>query len=201
MATDTIRDPFPLNTARLRLQAAGPNDAAFIVSLWTDPRVMGFVGFPLGLPTSEEHVLRQITDTSEDPFSRLLTVVRAANQQRVGQARVGRVDAEGIVEPDIKLAPTFWNIGYGQEVWRTLILCGFLQPACRIVQGTPNVENAGSIHMMERSGMRRSGERTFQPSGAMEEAMVPVHHYIYRMTRQEWEEQRKDQDTTRRVSQ
>jgi len=186
MTTNRIHDPFPLDTARLRLRTAGPDDAEFILSLWSDPRVMGYVGFPNGLPTSEERIRRQIANASPDPFSRLLIVDRSSDGQHIGQAHVGRVDEQGIVEPDIKLSPDHWGTGYGQEVWKTLIACGFLQTACRIVQGTPNVENAGSVHMMSRCGMQRTGEDTLEPSGPMKDAMVPVHYFIYRITRQKW---------------
>ena len=62
----------------------------------------------------------------------------------------------------------------------------FEQDACRIVQGTPNVANVGSIRMMERCGMSRVGEGRFVPSGPLKDSMTDVPHYVYQITREDW---------------
>ena len=50
----------PFETQRLIVRAATSDDASFIASLWSDPRVMRLVGFPRGIPTAPQDVPRRI---------------------------------------------------------------------------------------------------------------------------------------------
>ena len=47
--TQESSDKIVIETPRLIIYLAVPDDASFIHSLWTDPRVMRNVGFPGGL--------------------------------------------------------------------------------------------------------------------------------------------------------
>ena len=92
-------------------------------------------------------------------------------------------DAAGIARTDVKLLPEFWGHKYGVEVKRGLIAYLFAHTDCIAVEGTPNVANIASIKMQEAVGGVRVGEKTFVPSAAQRNFMLPVHSIIYRVYR------------------
>ncbi len=179
-------EPGVFETDRLRIRPARPDDAALVHALWIDPRVMTFVGFPQGLPTTPDQIRLQIDRDAERPLVRLLIVEQTHDGRPIGQCRLGKPDEEGIAEPDIKLLPESWGRRYGREAWSAMIDHLFGETDCRIVQGTPNLENVRSIRMMESCGMRRVGEGVFRPPEGMKDIMIPVPHVVYRITRGEW---------------
>jgi RimJ/RimL family protein N-acetyltransferase len=175
-------------TPRLSVRAAGDQDAPFIASLWSDPRVMRLVGFPQGIPTAEADVPRHIRRA--EGLAALLLVENRASRTPIGQCMLGEPDREGASEPDIKLHPAFWGRGYGRELWAAIIDELFVRSSCTVVRGTPNVANLASIRMQESAGMRRMGEGLSEFPASMSAFTEPVPHYIYEITRTNWLEQR-----------
>ncbi len=108
-------------TKHLRVRRACADDAEFIHSLWTSPDVMRFVGFPEGLSISVDEVREEIEETGNADFGSRLIVERAGDGVRIGQAKLGNVDSDGVSEPDIKLDPAVWGQGFGRELWSALI--------------------------------------------------------------------------------
>ena len=192
------RDPhqtegFVFETDRLRVRAACPDDVELIHSLWTDPRVMTFVGFPNGLRTSHDEIRSQLEREARDPAWGLLIVEREQDRRAIGQAHLARPDADGVSEPDIKLLPEFWRQTYGREAWKGLIDHTFANADCLVVQGTPNAANTASIRMMESCGMVRSARGRIEPAESMAAFAEAVEHYVYRMTREDWQKTSPDQ--------
>jgi ribosomal-protein-alanine N-acetyltransferase len=175
-------------TKRTRVRAADASDVGLIHTLWTDPRVTTFVGFPKGIPTTPNEIRKQIERDRDRPLKRLLIAERSSDGQPIGEVKLGEPGADGISEPDIKLLPDHWSQGYGRELWRAMIDHLFEHTDCLTVQGTPNVRNIASIRMMESCGMRRVGEGVFEPLERMADVMVPVLHFVYRIARRDWEE-------------
>lgn len=66
----------------------------------------------------------------------------------------------------------------------------FTHTDCYAVQATPNVENIASINMQEAIGGVRIGEDAYQFPESMRDCTTPVHHYIYRVYRADWERNR-----------
>ena len=174
---------FVFETDRLRVRAARPDDVELIHSLWSDPRVMTFVGFPQGLPTSQAEIRSQIERDASRPYRRLLIAEQACDGQAIGECKLGAPDEEGVCEPDIKLLPAAWRRGYGRELWKAMIDVLFREADCRIVQGTPNIANAASIRMMESCGMSRVGRGRCEPPESMRQFATAVPHYVYRIDR------------------
>jgi len=180
--------PVPFRTPRLTVREATEDDEAFIVSLWSDPRVTRFVGFPDGIPSAKDDVLPRIRQRGGLPS--LLIAEEAVSGRPIGQCLLGAPDAEGVSEPDIKLSPAFWGRGYGSELWAALIERLFLFSTCRAVRGTPNVANVASIRMQEKAGMRRVGQGVCEFPDSMKPFTAPVPHYVYETTRDVWAERR-----------
>ena len=175
-----------IETRRLVLRPAELDDAPFILMLWRDPRVMRWVGYPWGLPTTEGEIREKIARISSPNPEGLLVIEDRSGSRRIGQCKLGAPDSNGISEPDIKLAPAEWGQGYGAEAWASLIDTLFRRTDCRIVQGTPNVHNAASIAMQERAGMRRVGEGRFEFPPAMRTYTESVPYYVYQIARAAW---------------
>jgi RimJ/RimL family protein N-acetyltransferase len=174
-------------TPRLLIRLAAPDDAAFICSLWNDPRVMRFVGFPNGLDESEDCLRANIEERGDSEFRQLLVAALKESGQAIGQCKMELPDTDGISETDVKLHPDFWGQRYGIEIKRALLNHLFTHTDCRVVQATPNVENIASIKMQESVGGLCVAEETFQfPESMRSRNTTPVHHYIYHVARSTW---------------
>lgn len=179
-------------TPRLVLRLATPADAAFICTLWNDPRVMGFVGFPNGLGETEEKIRASIEKRGVSEFHQLLLIMLKDGNQAIGQCKMELPNPDGICETDVKLRPEFWGQRYGLEVKRALLDYLFTHTDCRVVQATLNVANKASIRMQEAVGGIRVGKGLSEFPESMRSYTTPVHYYVYQVTRDYWlEEQNK----------
>jgi len=188
-AKDTGRagDSLVFETERLRVRTATVANAELFYALWTDPRVMHYVGFPQGLRVTRDELRERLSRRGGSEFERLLVVELKATGQAIGEAKLAYPDEKGIAEPDVKLLPAFWGHKYGIEVWRELVAYQFTHTDCDAVHGTPNVENVASIKMQEAAGGVRIGEGVYQSPESMRDNTTPVHHYTYRVCRADWE--------------
>ena len=173
-------------TARLTVQPATIADAPLIHALWTDPRVMTFVGFPRGLPITLAEVEARLTHAQAYPGGRLLSARLNTTNEPIGHLKLAWPDAQGIAEPDIKLLPEYWRMGYGRELWLALVAYQFRHTGCQIVQATPNVANAGSVRLQEVAGLRRVNVALYEFPETMRTYTSPVPHYVYQLTRERW---------------
>lgn len=176
--------PASFRTPRLVVRPATESDAPFIAALWSDPCVMRHVGFPCGIPTARVDVPARLR--SGAGLSALLVAELADGSLPIGQGLIGKPDAQGVTEPDIKLAPTWWGRGYGRELWAGLIDQAFACSSCGVVRGTPNVANVASIRMQASAGMRCVGEGIARFPASMAAFTEPVPYLVYEIRREEW---------------
>jgi len=174
-------------TERLVVRLMTEQDVDLIYDLWTDPRVMTYVGFPKGLRITREQILERHLNTKKDAFEQLLIIELEKSGQAIGHCKMARPNEEGVVDPDVKLLPAFWGHKYGAEVWQAMVDYAFTHTDCQIVYGSPNVENAASIKMMEATGAVRVDESVYEFPEAMKAFTTPVHCYIYHLARADWE--------------
>jgi ribosomal-protein-alanine N-acetyltransferase len=176
------------DTERLLVRAATQQDIDLLYELWTDPRVMSYAGFPQGLRITQEEIRQQVQEPLASEFGRVLMVELQDTGQAIGQCIMHAPDEEGIAETDVKLLPAFWGHKYGAEVKRGLVSHLFAHTDCMAVQATPNVDNVASIKMQESVGGVRVGEQVYEFPESMRDYTTPVHHYIYRVYRKDWEQ-------------
>lgn len=172
-----------IRTDRLLIRTAGEEDTHFFLQLWTDPGAMQFVGFPHGLLITEAEVRSKLKSQCDS----LLTVTLIDTGAAIGECSIHPPDSEGIARTDVKLLPAFWGNRYGIEIKKALLGYLFTNTLCSAVQATPNVNNVASIKMQEAVGGIRIGEGVYRFPVEMESYTVPVHHYIYQVTRECWE--------------
>jgi len=173
-------------TARLLVRTATEGDAEFYFRIWTDPRVMRFVGFPQGLRMTLDEIREQIRNTRDSAFDRRLVVVLKATGESIGEARLHLPDRDGVAKTDVKLLPGAWGHRYGTEVKAGLVQYLFAHTDCRAVEGTPNKENVASIRMQEAVGGVCVGEGVFEFPEEMRAWTCPVPHFIYHVRRSDW---------------
>jgi RimJ/RimL family protein N-acetyltransferase len=177
------------DTERLVIRAATEQDIDLLYELWTDPHVMVYVGFPHGLRISRQEIKQRLQRPFKSEFERVLVIELRATGEVIGQCGMHAPDEEGIAETDIKLLPVFWGHKYGLEVKRGLVSHLFAQTSCIAVQATPNVDNVASIKMQEAVGGVRLGDQVYEFPESMRDYTKPVHHYIYRVYRKDWEQE------------
>lgn len=178
-------------TERLLIRATGLADARILYRLWTDPRVMTNVGYPRGLDITLLEIeanIRQHNPNTE--FGQYLMAERKSDNQVIGECKMILPDDDGVSRTDVKLLPEFWGHKYGVEIKQALVDYLFTRTDCRAVEGTPNVNNIASIKMQEAVGASRVGEETHHFPELMAGFTTPVHYYIYRVPRIDWEEGR-----------
>jgi len=177
-------------TERLIVRTATAEDVDLFYALWTNPQVMKNVGFPHGLRITRSELKERLSKQGRSEFEQLLVVELKATGQAIGECKLSDPDGEGIAEPDIKLLPGFWGQKYGVEAWSELVAYQFTHTDCDAVQTTPNVDNIASIKMQEAIGGVRIGEDVYQFPESMRDYTTPVHHYMYRVYRADWERNR-----------
>ena len=173
-------------TERLFIRAATEDDIDMYLALWTDPRVMTYVGFPYGLKTDRDRIRKQIQAQDDSEFDRLLVVVLKATGESLGECLMSHPTEEGIAKTDVKLLPRFWGNNYGVEIKRGLLSHLFANTNCSAVEAGPNKSNIASIRMQEAVGGKRIGEAIYEFPEKMHHFTTPVHHYIYRVERGNW---------------
>jgi len=180
-----------IDTERLQIRSAVPQDSALLFAIWTDPRVMTHVGYPQGLRISYKEIVERIVEQDlSRPFGRYLIVDIMETKISIGECKMYLPDEEGIGRTDIKLVPEQWGHRYGVEIKQALVDYLFEHTDCQAVEGTPNITNAASIKMQEAVGAVRMGKDTFHFPESMPGYTASVHHYIYHVHRATWERRR-----------
>ena len=176
-------------TKRIAVRLAAVEDVEIFYRLWTDPQIMSNVGYPNGLPITREDIKCQISEGGTSEFQQLLIVSIKSTGQAIGECKLHWPDPEGIATTDVKLLTEFWGNKYGVEVKRGLLDYLFTHTECLAVDASPNVGNIASIKMQEAVGGVCIGESIYEFPESKREYTTPVHHYIYRVSRENWQKQ------------
>ena len=182
----TVRGETVFETARLRVRTAREADAGLYLRIWTDPRIMRFVGFPRGLKITLDEIRDQIRRAGDSEFDCRLVVLLKESGEPIGEARLHRPDGKRVAKTDVKLLPGAWGHRYGTEVKAGLVQYLFEHTDCRAVEGTPNRENIASIRMQEAAGGVRVGDGVFEFPEELRDWTCPVPHFVYHVRRADW---------------
>lgn len=177
-------------TKRLIVRKAilSDNDINLFFSLWTNPDVMKFVGFPKGLNITKEEICKIIREQKNSEYDNKLVIELKDDRQLIGECKLGFPDENGISETDVKILPQFWGKGYGTETKKGLIDYLFTHTDCKGVKATPNKLNIASQKMQSRVGGKKVGEGIYRFPEYMREYTVDVEYYVYIVSRRDWEE-------------
>ena len=184
-----INDNRSIQTKRLeiRITSATNENILFLYSLWTNPDVMKFVGYPQGLRISKKDIEKQLQKEYPDEYNRTLLAFLKDSNIPIGECKLGSHDENLIANTDVKLLPEYQGKGFGSEIKRALIDYLFTNTKCDAIKGTPNKNNIASIKMQEAVGGKRIKESSYHFPENMKEYTTDVHYYEYLVFRSDWE--------------
>jgi RimJ/RimL family protein N-acetyltransferase len=149
--------PQPIETERLLLRRSRPEDAATISAYRSDPNVNRQQGWDR---TDLEGVLADIVEMSGrspgEPGGWVqFTVEERGGGRIVGDVGLSVADGEpGVIKVGYTIDPAFQGLGYATEAIRALVAYAFETLGAEMVRAHASAENAPSIRVAEKVGMR-----------------------------------------------
>jgi ribosomal-protein-alanine N-acetyltransferase len=150
----------PIETARLRIRALEESDADGAHRVYGDPEVMRYVGVDGKARTREQSaagVTRMMEGQAQNGFSLWAVELRETGEM-IGVCGVVHVDGTG---PDVELVYEFqrsaWGLGYATEAARACLDVALGPLGLTRVVALAYPENAQSIRIMQKLGMRDAG--------------------------------------------
>jgi [ribosomal protein S5]-alanine N-acetyltransferase len=155
-----ILSVLPIHTERLVIRELSESDVDGAHRVYGDPEVMRYVGSD-GLPRTREQsaagVARMMDGQRRNGFS-LWAVELAESGEMIGVCGVVHVDSTG---PDVELVYEFqrsaWGKGYATEAARACLAAALGPLGLKRVVALAYPENAQSIRIMQKLGMREVG--------------------------------------------
>jgi RimJ/RimL family protein N-acetyltransferase len=148
-----------LETPRLLLRPFAPGDAVLVHRVYSDPDVMRYVATgPMANLVVTERLLADYDAHQKRLGYSFWAVVERSSGALIGDAGLYRTPA-GEVELGYTLGAAWWGRGYATEAAGAWLECAFSSLGIIEVVALAEPANAGSLHVLDKLGMRRSGER------------------------------------------
>ena len=152
----TDRLTLPIETERLLLRDFVEADFAAVHAYASDTEVTRYMFYP---PRSEadtrNYIRRMIQSQSEEPrVIWELAIVRRSDGRLIGACDV-TIERESEGDLGYILAREAWGQGYASEVAAALVQAGFEQLKLKRIFAICDVNNYGSIRVLEKAGLRR----------------------------------------------
>jgi RimJ/RimL family protein N-acetyltransferase len=145
-----------LSTARLALSEFHLDDAAGLVALNAAADVLGFTGDPPFADVADAaRFIAAYPAYRRDGFGRY-TMRRAGDDAYVGWCGLRR-GADGGVDVGFRVVPAMRGHGYATEAARACVVYGFRTLGLTRIIGRAAADNAASLRVLARCGMRRGG--------------------------------------------
>jgi RimJ/RimL family protein N-acetyltransferase len=147
----------PLVTERLRLRRSVPDDAAAISAYRSDPDVRRYQGWGDTGPEEVRTAIEEMTTRAPgEPGGWVqLSVEERSTGRLIGDVGISPADDDpGVIKIGYTIAPEFQRAGYATEAVRALIDYAFDTLGVDVVRAYASAENAPSIRLAERVGLR-----------------------------------------------
>jgi RimJ/RimL family protein N-acetyltransferase len=147
----------PLLTERLRLRRSRPEDATAISAYRSDPDVHRYQGWertdPQGVRAEIEEMAGRAPGEAGGWVQ--LSVEDGTSGSLLGDVGISRADDEpGVLKIGYTMAPEFQGRGYATEAVGALVAYAFDTLGAEIVRAYASAENASSIRVAEKAGLR-----------------------------------------------
>ena len=175
---------FRIETERLLIRPWRSGDRDALAALARDPRVMQYITIG-GRTWNDDEVdaflARQAMQMEKFGVS-LGALVRKEDDRVIGLAGIQPLGATGDYEIGWWLAPDCWRRGYALEAGRALVGFAFTAMDLPRVAAIAQAENARSIAIMDKLGMRDGGFKTGVELGHRVPELVVSYHVLERPT-------------------
>ena len=143
--------PFPLETGRLRIRRFEPADVEAVCAYMKEPEVRAFVPDWPATPEQVDEFVR----ANLGPEPKQYALVLREDEVSIGHLGFHPWFGEATYEIGWAVAPAQQGHGYATEAARALLAHGFEELRLHRVIATCQPENAASVRVMEKLGMRR----------------------------------------------
>jgi [ribosomal protein S5]-alanine N-acetyltransferase len=145
----------PVRTARLNLREFVMADFDAVHAYSSDPRVTRYLFFgPRDQDSTAEYLEELLASQQERPRTRFeLGVEEIASGRLIGACDLSWIESN-VVDLGYMLEAQQWGKGYATEISLALIEAAFLELRAERVISTVDVNNAASIRVLEKIGMR-----------------------------------------------
>ena len=173
-----------LETPRLLLRPFAPGDAPLVHRVYSDPDVMRYVATgPMADLSVTERLLQDYQAHQQRHGYSFWAVVERESGTLIGDAGLYRPPS-GEVELGYTLGADWWGRGYATEAASAWLSCAFGTLGIHEVVALAEPANVASMHVLEKLGMRRAGERiafgrphaVFRTQMAPRGASLPARH-------------------------
>jgi RimJ/RimL family protein N-acetyltransferase len=148
-----------LETPRLLLRPFGAGDAVLVHKIYSDPDVMRYVATgPMADIAITERLLADYTAHQVRHGYSFWAVIERESGTLIGDAGLYRTPV-GEVELGYTLGTAWWGLGYATEAAARWLTFAFTELEVDEVVALAEPANTGSLHVLEKLGMRRDGER------------------------------------------
>ena len=147
----------PLKTERLLLRRSEPEDAGTISAYRSDPNVHRWQGWERTDPDGIRAEIEEMADRAPgEPGGWVqFTVEEREGGRIVGDVGFAVADGEpNVIKVGYTISPQFQGRGYATEAIRALVNYSFEALGAEIVRAHASAENASSIRVAEKVGMR-----------------------------------------------
>ena len=136
----------------LTIRNATSNDASILCKWWNDGKVMKHAGFPNGLGTSEEIIIQQLADDTDETIRRLIIEVDGVPTGEMNYRNQGN----GIAEIGIKICVfSKQEKGHGKKLLSMLIKALFKDLGYKKIILDTNLNNLRAQHVYEKLGFQK----------------------------------------------
>jgi len=145
----------PVRTARLNLREFVATDFAAVHAYSSDPRVTRYLFFgPRDEDSTAEYLEELLASQREQPRTRFeLAVEDIASGRLIGACDLSVIESN-VVDLGYMLSAEQWGKGYATEIALALVDAAFFDLRALRVISTVDVNNAASIRVLEKIGMR-----------------------------------------------
>ncbi|MEO7209072.1 MAG: GNAT family protein [Steroidobacteraceae bacterium] len=145
----------PLRTARLNLREFVAMDFAAVHAYSSDPRVTRYLFFgPRDEQSTAEYLEELLAAQREQPRTRFeLAVEEIGSGKLIGACDLSLIESN-VVDLGYMLGADRWGNGYATEIALALVDAAFFDLRAQRVISTVDVNNAASIRVLEKIGMR-----------------------------------------------
>jgi [ribosomal protein S5]-alanine N-acetyltransferase len=148
-----------LVTSRLLLRPFTPSDVAIVHAIYSDPEVMRYVATgPMASLVHTQRLIDDYTDHQHQHGFSFWAVIERASGALIGDAGLYRT-LSGEIELGYTLGAAWWGRGYATEAAGTWLRVAFEDLGVAEVVALAEPANTGSLHVLEKLGMQRAGER------------------------------------------